>query len=112
MASIDEVIKASNILVQDNRFYEALELVNKKILEQEFADKLADAKEYAETSVASVKASYTDEETLESALQGAGFSSLDQYQDKVYLNYLSNLATKEYISSNITEKQIQATTTM
>jgi len=102
--SIDDVW---NQMKEEYALDVALELVNKKILEQKFADKLNDAKEYAETSVASVKASYTDEEQLESALQSAGFSSLDQYKEKVYVNYLSNLATKEYISSTITEKEIK-----
>lgn len=85
----------------------ALDKVNKKILEQEYADKIADAKEYAETSIATAKANYPDENELLSALQRAGFSSLDQYSDQVYLNYLTDLAIKDYIGGQITEKEIK-----
>ncbi len=85
----------------------ALDKVNKKILEEEFADKVAEAKEYAETSKTSAQASYPDENQLLAALQQYGYNSLDQYVDQVYLNYLTNLATKDYIGKNISEKELK-----
>lgn len=102
--SVDDIWKE---MKEDYALNVALQKVNKKILEEEFADKVADANEYADTSIASIKANYTDEAKLEQDLRNAGFSSLDQYKEQVYLNYMEDVATKQYLKDNISEKELK-----
>lgn len=91
-----------------------IEMIDTKILSAEYEDKLEDAEEYAKSYIASLKTYYVDEDgnydeaTLLSAInQYYGYSTLDEFQEGVKLNYLRNLAIDDYAKGQITDKEIE-----
>lgn len=84
-------------------------MIDTYILEKEYADDLKDAKEYASSTIESMKEQYGDEETLLQAIQYyTGLSTVDAYKDTLYLSYLKNLAIEDYAKEQITDKEIKA----
>lgn len=91
-----------------------IEMIDTKILSAEYEDKLEDAEEYAKSYISSLKTYYVDEDgnydeaTLLSAInQYYGYSTLDEFQEGVKLNYLRNLAIDDYAKGQITDKEIE-----
>jgi len=110
MISVDELYNemkenyATNLLI---------DMIDTKILEEEFKNELDDAEEYAKNYIDSLKKYYVDENgnydeaTLLSAIQQYyGYTSIDQFQEGVRINYLRNKAIENYVESIITEKEI------
>lgn len=84
-------------------------MIDTYILEKEYADDLEDAKEYASSTIESMKEQYGDEETLLQAIQYyTGLSTVEAYEDTLYLSYLQNLAIEDYAKDQITDKEIKA----
>ncbi len=103
-------------MISANELYEAIKddyaletlvnLVDKKVLEDKYKDKVEEAKKYAEDNIEQLKAYYGDE--LESAIQqNTSYSSIEGYQEYIYISYLQNLAIEDYCKDQITEKQIK-----
>lgn len=81
-------------------------MIDKKILEQEYKDDLEDAKSSAESQLEQIKSYYGDD-ALSAIQQYTGYSSLEAYQDYLYIAYLQNLAVQDYAKEQITESEIQ-----
>jgi len=91
-----------------------IDMIDKKILEDKYSDKISEAESYAESQIETVKTYYTDENgkydeaSLLSALnQYYGYSSLDDYKNALQMSYMRNLAIEDYAKSQIKESEIK-----
>ena len=82
-----------------------INMIDKKILETEYKDDLEDAKKSAESQIESLKSYYGDD-ALSAVQQYTGYSTMEAYQDSLYLAYLQNLAVKDYAIEQISDKEI------
>ena len=83
-----------------------VEMVDTKILEDKYSDKLEDAKADAETNIAALEQYYGDQlETL--IQQQTNYSGIEAYKKALALSYLRQLAIKDYCKDQITKKQIE-----
>ncbi len=80
-------------------------MIDKKILEQEYKDDLEDAKSSAKTQVEQIQNQYGDN-ALAAIQQYTGFSTIEAYQDYLYIAYLQNLAVEDYAKAQISDDQI------
>lgn len=102
--SVDDLYKelkekyAINYIIQE---------IDKEILTKEYeTDEQAES--YAENQIKMVKMYYeNDDSKLLSALQSAGYSSINEYKEYIIINYKRNLATKDYVKSNISDSEIK-----
>ena len=81
--------------------------IDKEILSKEYEtdDK---ARNYAENQIKITKLYYeNDDSKLLSALRNAGYETIDAYKELLIVNYKRQLATEDYIRSNISDKEIQ-----
>lgn len=85
-----------------------INMIDTKILEKEFKKNIDEAKAYAEDTIKSMEKSYNGKDKLLEAIQYyTGFSTIEAYQNYIYLNYLQNKAAEEYAKTLVTDKQIQ-----
>jgi len=89
-------------------------MIDKKILEDKYKDKLDDAEEYAKNRIESLKGNFKDadgnydEDRFISAIQQAyGFSTIEEFQEIIEMDYLREEAIKDYTASTITDKEIE-----
>ena len=83
-----------------------INLVDKKILEDKYKDELESATEYAESTMKSLEENYGDD--LLTAIQSyTSYSTIEAYENYVYLSYLQNSAIEDYAKSQITEKEMK-----
>ena len=104
-------------MISANDFYEEIKnsfglstlvnMIDKYIYENEFADSLEDANTYAEAVIDQLRLSYETEEQLLSFLQSYGFQSVEAYQNVMYINYLQNIAIETYVKDNITDEELE-----
>ena len=81
-------------------------MVDKIILEDKYADQMDAAKESAESTVSQLKSQYGDD--LLSAIQYyTSYNTVEDYQDYVYLSYLQNKAVNDYAKTQITDSAIK-----
>ena len=81
-------------------------MVDKMILEDKYADQIDAAKESAENTISQLKSQYGDD--LLSAIQYyTSYNSVEEYQDYVYLSYLQNKAVDDYAKTQITDSAIK-----
>ncbi len=103
-------------MISANELYEELKddyallsmvnLVDKKILEDKYKDKLEEASEYVENSMSQLEAMYGDE--LTSLIQQqTRYSSVEGYEEALYVSYLQNLAITDYCKDQINEKEVK-----
>lgn len=111
MISVDELY---NEMKSNHATQILIDMIDTKILEGKYADKLEDADNNAKSGVESVKLYYTDEDGNydENALVNAlnqyyGYTSVDEYQKMLRLNYLRNLAVEDYAKSQVKESEIK-----
>ncbi len=90
----------------DYALYALVNLVDKKVLEDKYKDKIEDAKKYAEDTMAQLEAYYGDS-LLEAIQSNTNYSTIEGYKDSIYISYLQNLAIEDYCADQITEKQIK-----
>ena len=95
--------------LKDNYALSALvTMIDTQVLEDEFADYIDTAKENAESYLNAVKENYDDDDALLEAIQNyTGYSTIEAYQNSLYLSYMQTHATEEYAKLQITDKQIQ-----
>lgn len=74
-------------------------LMDTKILEQKYPDKLSDAKSSAESTVKSMKETYGEDQIT------YYYGSVDNYTNSVYLSNLRNYATLDYAKTQVTDKE-------
>lgn len=104
-------------MISANDFYEEIKnsfglstlvnMIDKYIYENEFADSMEDANTYAEAVIDQLRLSYETEEQLLSFLQSYGFQSVEAYQNVKYINYLQNIAIETYVKDNITDEELE-----
>lgn len=83
-------------------------MVDTKILEKEFKKDIDDAKDYASDTIKSMEKNYGGKDELLEAIQYyTGYSTIEAYQDFIYINYLQNKAAEEYAKTLVTDKQVK-----
>ena len=103
-------------MISANELYEAIKddyaleamitLVDKKILEDKYKDKLEEANEYADSNISQLEAYYGDS-LLDAIKSNTNYTSIEDYRDSIYLSYLQNLAIDDYCKDQIKDKEIQ-----
>jgi len=105
MISVNELYEE---VKEDYALNSLINLIDTNILEEEYKEKMDDAKEYAESTIDAMLEQYGDEETLLQAIQYyTGLATIEAYQDSLYLSYLQNLAIEDYAKTLITDKEIK-----
>ena len=83
-------------------------LIDKQILEKEYKKDIKDAENYAKSTIDSMINGYGGEKELLSAIQNyTNYSTIEAYQDSLYLSYLQNLAIEDYAKDQIKDKDIK-----
>lgn len=83
-------------------------MVDTYVLETTFKDYIDEAKEYAESYINALRENYkSDEEFAQQLYYYTGMSSIEDYQESLYLNYMQSHATEEYAKSEVTDKQVK-----
>lgn len=84
-----------------------LQMIDKKILETEYASEVESKKEVAESTVKAMKESYGEEQFIQMLQNYYGYSSIEAYQNAYYISTLQNLAITDYGKSLVTDKEIE-----
>lgn len=86
-----------------------LKLIDTYVLETEFADYTEEAKENAENYIDAMIESYGDEATLLEAIQyNTNYSTIEAYEDYLYLSFMQSHALEEYAKIQVADKEIKA----
>lgn len=103
-------------MISANELYEAIKddyaletmvtLVDKKILEDKYKKKVEEAKEYASSNISQLEAYYGDS-LLDAIKQNTSYTTVEAYQESIYLGYLQDLAIEEYCKDQIKDKEIE-----
>lgn len=103
-------------MISANELYEAIKddyaldtmitLVDKKILEDKYKDKVEEANEYADSNISQLEAIYGDS-LLDAIKSNTNYTSIEGYRDYIYISYLQNLAIDDYCKDQIKDKEIQ-----
>lgn len=95
--------------LKDNFGLEAtLKIIDTYILETEFKDYVKEAEEYAESTMDAMLESYGSEDALLADIkQYTNYTSIDAYEEYVYLNYLQSHAIEEYAKDQITDEEVE-----
>lgn len=102
--SVDELY---NDLKSNYALDSLINLVDKKILEDKYKNELESAQEYADSTMKSLEENYGDD--LLTAIQSyTSYSTVEAYENYVYLSYLQNLAIEDYAKTQITEKEMKS----
>lgn len=83
-----------------------LNMIDKKIFDIEFKDKMDDANVYAQNLVDGYKSGYEDNSKWLAALNNAGYKDEDAFKEEVVLDYLRNEANKKYAESQVKDSEI------
>lgn len=95
-------------LKKDYALEATINIIDKKILEEEFKKDIKDAEKYAEDTIKSMKDTYGSEEELLQAIQYyTNYSTIDAYQKYIYTSYLQNKATEKYAKTEVDEKDVK-----
>ena len=95
--------------IKDTYGLEALvTLSDTYVLEKEFKNYSANAKEQAKATIESLQESYGGKDELLQAIKSnTNYTSIEAYEEVVYLSYMREHATLEYIKENLTDKEIK-----
>ena len=78
------------------------------VLEKEFKDYKANASEQAKSTIESLTESYGGKDQLLSAIRSnTNYTSIEAYENVVYLSYMREHAALEYAKENLTDKEIK-----
>jgi len=104
MVSVNDLY--DEIKKSDATLDKMIEMVDKKILEEKYADKIEEAKSNVDDQVALLEQTYGDQ--LDSIIkQNTNYSGIEEYKTALYLNELRQFAIKDYCKDQITDKQIK-----
>ncbi len=82
-----------------------INLIDKKILEDKYNDRLESAKEYTDGTMKSYEEYYGDQ--LLSVIQySTSYSTIEAFRNYVYLDYLKKEAIEDYAKEQISDKEI------
>lgn len=103
MISINELY---NDLKNNYALDSLIRIVDKKILEDKYKDRITSANEYADATMKSLKEAYGDK--LLSLIQTqTPYSTEEAYKNYVYIDYLQREAIEDYAKNQVSEKQMQ-----
>ena len=86
-----------------------INLINTYIFETEFADYIDTAKQSAQSYIDAMKQSYDSEEALLADIRRyTNYSTVEAYQDYMYLTFMESHALEEYAKSQVSDKEIEA----
>lgn len=84
-----------------------INLIDTYVLETEFADYANEAKEEAEANIEGMIVTYEGKDNLLQAIQTyTNYSTIEAYQEYLYMTLLQNHALEEYAKSLVTDKEI------
>ncbi len=83
-----------------------INMVDKEILEKEYKDDLEDAKSSASNQIEQIKSQYGDN-ALSAVQQFTGFSTMEDYENYLYIAYLQNLAVEDYAKDQVKDSDIE-----
>ena len=86
-----------------------INMIDEFILETEFKSQIDTAKESAKNYIDAMIESYGDEQALLEAIQyNTNYSSIEAYQEYLYLSFMQSFALEEYAKTLVTDKEIEA----
>lgn len=86
-----------------------IDMIDTEILNKEYENTMEEADKYADNQIDALKKSYKSEEELLNAIQSYyGYQTIKEFKEYIKLNYLRDLATKDYAKDQITDKQIES----
>ena len=103
MISVDDLYEE---LKSDYALEALINMIDKKILEEKYADEIDTAKEETESVMVQLEAQYGDQ-LLETIQQYTGYPTIEAYENAYYLSYLKNLEIEAYAAKQITDKEIE-----
>ena len=84
-----------------------LKIVDTYVLEAEFKDYIETAKENAESYMDAMLESYESEnELLQAIIQNTNYTTIEGYQEYLYMSFMQSHAMEEYAKMQVTEKEI------
>lgn len=101
--SVDELYEE---LKSDYALEALINMIDKKILEKKYADKVEEAEAETESILSQLESQYGDQ-LLEMIQQYTGYPSIEAYENAYYLSYLKNLVIEDYCAKQITDKEIE-----
>lgn len=103
--SVDELYEE---VKNDYAINSLVSLIDKYVLEKTFPDQMETAKSQAKSHINALRENYASEEEFLAIIQSYfGMSTIEAYEDRLYLNYMQSFALDEYAKSNVTDKQIE-----
>jgi len=84
-----------------------INMVDTQILEKLYSNSIEDAKSQAEAQIKSIEAQF-GEQAEEAIRTYTGYTSLEAYQNYLYLSYLQQEAIEDYAKSKVTDKEVNA----
>ena len=86
-----------------------IKMIDTYILEAEFKDYIDKAKELAKNYIKAMVDYYGDEETLLNLIrERTNYTTIDAYQEDLYLSFMESHGTEEYAKTFVTDKDIEA----
>lgn len=104
-----DMISANDLYneIKDKYALQALiQMIDIKLLEKEYPNEVENKKKTAEAQVKAMQEQY-GKDTFVQLLQNYGFSTIEAYQESLYVNGLQNLAILDYGKSKVTDKEMQ-----
>ena len=91
---------------EDYALQALVNMVDKKILEDKYSDKVEEARTTVDSQMEMLEAQFGDQlETL--IQQQTGYPSKDAYKEFLYINYLESLAIMDYCKEQVPEKDVK-----
>lgn len=85
-----------------------IKLIDTYILETEYADYVEEAKKSATSYMEAMEESYgSKEDLLNAIIEYTNYTTLDGYEEYLYLSFMQSYATEEYAKDQITDKEIE-----
>ncbi len=89
-------------------------MIDQKILDDKYKDKIDESKEYAKNTVESMKKYYGVDENgayseskFLSTIRQMGYSTIEELEENARLGYLKNEAVEDYVKDNLKDKEIE-----
>ena len=103
MISVDELYAE---LKEDYALEALINMIDKKILEEKYADKVKSVEDDTESTMTQLEATYGDQ-LLTMIQQYTGYPTIEAYKNAYYLSQLKNFEINEYAKNQIAEKDIE-----
>ena len=101
------VTELYNLLKEKYGAYVLVDLIDKTILEAKY-EETDEEKEYIENQVSSMKSQAEQYGvSIEQLLSYYGYGTLDDYKESLSLNYKRDIAVKDYLKDEMTEKEMK-----